>query len=52
VVAQPALFALQYSLAELWKSWGVCPTAVAEHCIGEYAACASPAFFRSRSASG
>jgi phthiocerol/phenolphthiocerol synthesis type-I polyketide synthase C len=35
---QPALFALEYTLADLWMSWGIIPTAVIGHSIGEYAA--------------
>lgn len=37
---QPAMFALEYALAKLWRSWGIEPTAVAGHSLGEYAAAA------------
>jgi acyl transferase domain-containing protein/NAD(P)-dependent dehydrogenase (short-subunit alcohol dehydrogenase family)/acyl carrier protein len=35
---QPALFALEYALAQMWMSWGVVPSAVVGHSMGEYAA--------------
>ena len=38
--AQPALFALEYALTRLWQFWGIQPTAVMGHSLGEYlAAC-------------
>lgn len=37
-LTQPALFAVEYSLAQWWISLGVEPTAMAGHSIGEYAA--------------
>ncbi|MCP4702426.1 MAG: AMP-binding protein [Gammaproteobacteria bacterium] len=43
--SQNALFALEYALTELWRSWGIVPDAVMGGGAGEYAAaCAAGVF--------
>jgi iturin family lipopeptide synthetase A len=36
--AQPIIFSIEYALSKLWQSWGVAPSLVMGHSIGEYAA--------------
>ncbi|MDB9527410.1 SDR family NAD(P)-dependent oxidoreductase [Oscillatoria sp. CS-180] len=44
-IAQPALFVIEYALAQLWITWGVQPEAMLGHSVGEYvAACLAGVF--------
>jgi amino acid adenylation domain-containing protein len=45
VIAQPAIFAIEYALAQLWMSWGIRPQAMLGHSVGEFvAACLAGVF--------
>ncbi|TWT93744.1 Phthiocerol synthesis polyketide synthase type I PpsC [Stieleria varia] len=37
-IAQPCIFALQVAVAETWRDWGIVPTAIVGHSVGEIAA--------------
>jgi acyl transferase domain-containing protein/thioesterase domain-containing protein/acyl carrier protein len=43
--SQPALFVIEYALAQLWMEWGLRPRALIGHSVGEYvAACLAGVF--------
>jgi amino acid adenylation domain-containing protein len=45
IIAQPAIFTVEYALAQLWMSWGIRPAAMLGHSIGEFvAACLAGVF--------
>lgn len=37
-ITQPALFVVEYALAQLWMAWGISPQAMLGHSVGEYVA--------------
>ncbi len=44
-ITQPALFVIEYALAQLWMTRGISPTAMIGHSVGEYvAACLAGVF--------
>jgi acyl transferase domain-containing protein/acyl carrier protein len=44
-IAQPAIFAIEYALAQQWIAWGIKPKAMLGHSLGEYvAACIAGVF--------
>jgi amino acid adenylation domain-containing protein len=45
LIAQPAIFTIEYALAQLWVSWGIAPAAMLGHSVGEFvAACLAGVF--------
>jgi len=38
ILAQPAIFTVEYALARLWMSWGISPSSMIGHSVGEFVA--------------
>ena len=38
IIAQPAIFTVEYALAQLWMHWGIRPRAMLGHSVGEFVA--------------
>jgi amino acid adenylation domain-containing protein len=51
-LTQPALFAVEYSLAHLWSEWGVEPRAMIGHSVGEFVAACRAGVFKLEDALG
>ncbi|QKV91485.1 SDR family NAD(P)-dependent oxidoreductase [Streptomyces sp. NA02950] len=45
-LTQPALFTVEYALARQWMAWGIRPTALIGHSVGEYVAATLAGVFR------
>ncbi|MYM53519.1 acyltransferase domain-containing protein, partial [Pseudomonas aeruginosa] len=44
-LTQPLLFSVEYALAQLWLSWGITPTVMIGHSLGEWGAAAVAGVF-------
>jgi len=49
-IAQPAIFTVEYALAQLWRHWGIEPQKMVGHSIGEYVAATLAGVFSLESA--
>ena len=47
-VALPVLFSVEYALAQLWISWGLCPSALIGHSLDTHCPVAMSQFSRAR----